>query len=209
MAAFKHLTLAMMLLMPNLSPAESPIWHLPHIAPAHYASSNYGITFHVPRLATYCPLPKDWVGSDHGTIIFLERPKRCGGAGYPSSSRNYEPDNLAAIDLYYGYWFDEGDAPASPCHQVATIIFLGTSRPVCEERKGRQITRTVTARYQADAPAQAVLTLRTRHNRLQSDMITFQKTAATVRSCKVAWIGPKGSVSAGHGLPCPKGSRWF
>ena len=73
------------------------------VAPPVYVSPNYNLSFRSPPGAYYCPLPKGWVGSDHGTILFLQRPARCGGAGYPSSSRGFEPAGLSRIDVYYGY----------------------------------------------------------------------------------------------------------
>lgn len=198
-----------MLLTASICPAAAHSSGQPRATPPQYATENYGLTFHVPPSTTYCPLPKGWVGSDHGTVIFLERPKRCGGTGYPSSSRGYEPADLATINIFYGYWLGEDETPAAPCQQIGTTMFLGARHPVCEERRGEQITRWVTARYQADGPAEATLTLTTRTARLQSDMATFQKTAATVRTCKTVWTAPKGRFTTGHGLPCPKGSRWF
>lgn len=178
-------------------------------APAEFKTPLYGLTFRVPRSATYCPLPKDWIGSDHGTTIFLEKFARCDGAGYPSSSRSVEPDDIANISIYYDYRMGEDERPAPRCHGVGTILFLGARRAVCEERDGRRITRWVTARYRADIEAEATLTLTTRANRLPSDMAVFTRTAQTVRTCKSVWRERKGRFAIGQGPLCPKAARWF
>ena len=64
-----------------------------------FTSVNYPMTFKAPASAFFCPLSPDWVGSDHGTTVFLARPKACYGAGYPSSSRGFEPGDFPRIVL--------------------------------------------------------------------------------------------------------------
>src|SRR5687767_6170802 len=103
----------------------------PQPAPRQYMTGMYGLTFAVPDGATYCPLPEDWIGSDHGTTIFLERPGACGGSGYPSSSRDFASDP-ARISLFYAYWMGEDEPPPPPCKGVGSISFLGEARPICE-----------------------------------------------------------------------------
>ena len=197
-----------MLLFSGASFSAVPTFMPPRLAPAQYTTHNFGLTFRVPREATYCPLPKNWVGSDHGTTVFLEAPRRCGGVGYPSSSRWFEPRSLARMELFYAYWMGEDEPPDGPCHKVGSTIFLGARRAVCEERKGGSVIRTIKARYFADEEAQAILILITRAARLQSDMETFRATAASFRTCKLVWHAPKGTFTMGHGAPCPR-SGWF
>ena len=62
----------------------------PRPTPSAFVSEQYGLTFRTPPTSTYCALPEDWVGSEYGTTIFLIPPKRCYGAGYPSSGRAFE-----------------------------------------------------------------------------------------------------------------------
>jgi hypothetical protein len=58
--------------------------------PALYVTKNYGLMVRVPPRRTYCPLPADWVGSDHGTTVFLVPPADCAAtAGYPSTARSW------------------------------------------------------------------------------------------------------------------------
>ena len=180
----------------------------PKPAPARYATGNYGLTFSVPRGATYCPLPRNWVGSDHGTTLFLERPRRCGGAGFPSSSRGFAPETVARIDIYYGFSFGD-DAPRLACHRVGTIAFLGGTRPICETREGGGVVRSVTGLYDSvGAEAEAVVTLVSRPERLSRDMVAFRALARSLWACNGGWRRPDGSLM-GKGRPCPKGVRWF
>lgn len=184
----------------------------PRPAPAQYFTGQYGLTFTVPTGATYCPLPHDWAGSDHGTTIFLEPPRTCGGAGYPSSSRGYAPEGVARIELFYRYWMgdeDEREIGRPPCRQVAAIRFLGAARPVCETREDGLIVRTVSARYSVEAGGVADLTLVTRAARLDADQRAFAAAAASMRTC-TATFGVRGKrFTVGTGRPCPRKARWF
>ena len=199
----------------SASGTAAPLTSRPRLAPRQYTTFEHGLTFQVPKSATYCPLPTDWVGSDHGTTVFLERPRRCGGAGYPSSARSFEPEYLARIDLFYGYStredeaMDEDKSSARPCRRVGMVLFLGARREVCEERKGGFVIRSVKAYYPADGESEAVLTLITRPERVRRDMPTFEAAAASFRTCKSIWKGPKRPFTIGYGVRCPRGSKWF
>lgn len=179
----------------------------PRPAPSHYATPNYELTFAVPRGATYCPLPRRWVGSDHGTILFLERPRWCGDAGYPSSSRGFEPEAVSRIEVYYGFALDDDTLPP-PCHRVATMVFLGRAVPICEAREHGAIVRSVRGTYMSGSNAEAVLTLVSRPSRLARDMAVFQALAKSLRTCNGGWRKPDGSA-IGKRPACPKGVRWF
>ena len=177
-------------------------------APARYATGNYGLTFPVPHGVTYCPLPRNWVGSDHGTTLFIERPRRCGGVGFPSSSRGFEPETVSRISVFYAYWLGDDEPPPSPCHHVGTVRFLGQARPICETHDRGRVVREVRGRYVADIEAEAVLTLVTRPGRLEHDMAAFRLVAQGMRACNGGWRDAKG-VALGKGPACPKGVRWF
>jgi hypothetical protein len=184
----------------------------PRRAPAQFSTAQYGLTFRVSSSATYCPLPKDWVGSDHGTFIFLERPRRCGGAGYPSSGREFHPGNAARLELEYFYWDAEDASPEPQCHRVGMVVFLGKKRSVCETREHGIITRTVDAVYFTDVEAKAYFSLVTTPRRLSMDMTAFRGAAASFRTCSEVWHDSKDkrkSFTTGRGPRCPKGSRFF
>jgi hypothetical protein len=184
----------------------------PKLAPKQFVTAEYGLTFRVPKKSTYCPLPKDWVGSDHGTVVFLERPMRCGGVGYPSSARGFAPGDASRIELFYAYWMAESEPPDGRCRRVGQALFLGKKRPVCETRKGRVITRTISARYFTDLEAKAYFSLVTRPERLSTDMSAFRSAAASFRTCSTVWRDPdrkRRAFMTGRGPSCPRHSRWF
>jgi len=185
----------------------------PRVAPPAYATANYGLTFRAPRGATYCPLPAGWIGSDHGTTLFLERPRRCGAsASYPSTGRSFAPASLARIRLYYGYvTWDEGEVRPPPCREIGRIPFLGRARPLCRTDDHGEISVEVAGRYVSDrrmeaeraAPSEAVLTLVTRAGRLTRDLAVFRRVAASLRTCRAIWHGPRGRYTVGIGPLCP------
>lgn len=184
----------------------------PKQAPAQFSDWEYELTFRVPDGATYCPLSNDWVGSDHGTIVFLEPPKMCGGAGYPSNARYFEPGTAARLQLYYGYWTGEEAQTEPPCHQVGETAFLGKSQPICESRKDGLIMLAVGSRYTASLESEAHLSLVTNSRRLTRDTATFRAVAASFRVCTASGSDPRQSgrnTKAARIPPCPKDSKWF
>jgi len=181
----------------------------PRRAPARFATGQYGLTFRVPAGATYCPLPGGWSGSDHGTTIFLERPRDCGGAGYPSSGRDFAPANVARIQLYYGHWMGEDEPPSAPCHRVAAVRMLHRVRPVCQSREPGRIAWEVSARYKADIENEAVLRLETRPGRLSLDAPLFRALAASLRTCGAVWRNGLKSFVVGIGPRCPAAAKFF
>ena len=178
--------------------------------PPVYATANYGLTFRAPPGTTYCPLPPDWVGSDHGTTLFLERPRSCGGVGYPSNSRSFEPD-VARIELYYGYVTGETPRPLPRC-PGGRVRFVGSLRPICMNRDGATVRISLENRYVSDRnmerhgfPSELVLTLVTRPGRLGRDLVVFRRLATTLRTCSSLWPKANGHPAylVGVGPRCP------
>ncbi len=182
----------------------------PALAPPVFVSSNYALTFRPPPGAFYCPLPADWVGSDHGTTLLLTQPTTCGAAGYPSSGRAFTPENTPRIEVYYGYW-DADDAPApDPCRQVGTVALLGGDQSLCRTDAEGFVVVKVTAHYEADVPAELDLTLVTTPARLARDLAAFRAMAGTARACAAAWKDDKGRpFTLGRGAPCPADGSMF
>jgi hypothetical protein len=193
------------LFLPLSAPGAAP----PRPAPAVYATANYALTFRTPRGTTYCPLPRGWVGSDHGTILFLESPRDCGGAGYPSIGRGFTPAYAARIEVYYGY--SAADDPPSwpPCSKAGSLVLLGGGQQLCRTDEGGMVSLTATAPYSASSAAEAVLTLRSRPARLAGDLAVLRRFAAALRTCTAAWPGRHGRRETfGSGPPCAR-SGWF
>jgi hypothetical protein len=182
----------------------------PRPAPAAFVSEQYGLTFKTATHSLYCRLPKDWVGSDHGTVVFLAAPKRCYGAGFPSSGRGFD-GNVARIEIFYAYAVDDDDEGApEPCISIGRVRFLAHDRPLCKAAGKGHVEISVSARYMADIRSQAVFTLVTTSGRLQRDLAAFRSLVSSARTCTAAWRDGKGGVfTTGAGSPCPKEARFF
>ena len=181
----------------------------PKAAPLRFTTQLYALTMLSPANGSYCPLPPDWVGSDHGTIVFLERPRVCGGAGYPSSGRGFRPANAPRIEVYYAYWMEEDEPPPPPCHRVGDVRLFSRLHPICQAHDDGMITQTVQGRYRADIESQVILTLVTTPDRLGRDGAAFRRMVESIRTCKATWhdAGHKSKgFTIGTGQPCPAGT---
>jgi hypothetical protein len=173
--------------------------------PAHgrFTTNNYTLTVIAPPGLSYCPVPRTWVGSDHGTILFLIPPSRCGGVGYAASDRGALPANLPHIEIYYGF-SDPDSSPSPPCEKIGEIRLLRQDRAVCAQRGGATIVRTVTALYKNDTANQLSLTLVTTPKRLASDMAVFTRLVEGFSTCTSDMILP-GAKRFGSGPRCKPG----
>jgi hypothetical protein len=152
-------------------------------APPIYVTNTHGLTFRPPAGASYCPLPDGWVGSDHGTVLFLRPPEACGGAGYSASSRAFEPQDAARIEVFYGYRSADDSHPRKRCAGLPPLILMGKHVPVCRTVGDGLERLTVEAEY---AGREVVLSLVTPGDAKYGDYITFVQFVGTVRACGVA-----------------------
>jgi hypothetical protein len=183
----------------------------PASAPAIFASADKNITFPTPPGSTYCPLPNDWTGSDHGTTIFLAPPTSCGGAGYPSSSRASGPSS-ALISVFYGYDTadPEGRAPREPCDSIGEAAVLGRKAQLCETREGGSVMVRADVGYAAegaeeDLPSEVVFTLATSPDRLERDLTIFKTMLEATTLCTREARGPTNA----HLAACPGEALFF
>lgn len=177
-----------------------------------FVSFAKGITFRAPAGSTYCPLPDDWSGSDHGTIMFLRAPRACGSAGFPSSSRDFEPYDTPRIEVYYDYWMDDGNFLTGTCQKVGVVQFLGRPRLYCRNERNDQVIINIWSRYKADMDAEVAVTLVTNLRRESRDMSAFRFVTASMRSCTATWVISekfKETFTMGTGAVCPKNGGYF
>ncbi len=177
-------------------------------APPVYVTENYTLTFRPPAGVTYCPLPKGWVGSDHGTVLFLVPPERCGGAGYPSNGREFSP-NVPRIEVFYGYW-DADDMTPPACPQpIGATVLMGQDRPLCRAKADGMETVSVRAEYSNDSPAAVTFTLATTPERFDKDLEILRDMVASARTCQASIpVLDRPPLIWESGKPCPSG-RWF
>ena len=188
----------------------------PKRATGDFTSTNYAITFKAPENAFYCPLPKDWVGSDHGTVVFLAPPKACYGAGYPSSGRGFEPGDLPRIEVFYAYDLDDPESghKPPPCNAAGTTLLFGKAASLCQETKDGLTIITADGRYTADQPALLSATLVVSAADAPRFLPTFKAVLASIHPCRDKWEAADEhgktlkSGYIGHGPACPNG-QWY
>jgi hypothetical protein len=185
--------------------------HASIAVPPVFVSTIHNVTFRAPARGWACPLTDDWVGSDHGTTVFLTRPKGCAPQGYPSSGRNISDTALVpAIDVFYAY--DVGQDWSNPCHATAGRVRLfGKLRPLCREDVPGGIQLFAQAGFMGDEPSFANVTLTTTPARLAIDLPAFRALAASLRACRSLWPA-QGKFKAewlGRGAKCPRDGQFF
>jgi hypothetical protein len=221
---YQSLALAIILLIGGFNGASAadkkppPTKPLP--VPPAFATGEYGLTFRTPPGAIYCPLPADWEGSDHGTTIFLSPPRSCGGAGFPSSARGFEPDNTPRIDVYYQYWMGEDEPKPPPCHSAGRAQLFSKNVALCREDHDGMATLTVQGLYDGGPGGppdvrmtdEVVITLVAAPRDIARYTDTLVTLAASVRPCSELWYtseSKKKSFVVGSGPRCPKDATWF
>jgi hypothetical protein len=200
----------------DAKPRKEPPPTAPKQAIGDFTSMNYAITFKAPEHAYFCPLPDGWVGSDHGTVLFLAAPRACYGAGYPSLGRGFEPSDVPRIELYYGYDLADSEDrhQPPPCRAAGTARVLGKAAPLCQETKDGLAIITAQGRYVADQPAMLSVTLVVSPADVSRFLPTFKMVLASIHPCRARWeasdehgkIVKSGYI--GHGPACPSG-QWY
>ena len=181
----------------------------PQQVPGEYVTGNYGLIFQPPQKSFFCPLPKDWVGSDHGTFLFLKRPTACYGAGYPSSSRGFEPPTTARIEVYYGYAPEPDEEKPQACKVAGTAMLFGKKVSLCKREWQGMTAISASGRYTADAPAEFSATLVALPADQKAYMPMFLSFLASVHACDAGWTDSRTGKHMGfRGARCPR-TRWF
>ncbi|HKI01038.1 MAG TPA: hypothetical protein VKK31_03575 [Thermoanaerobaculia bacterium] len=210
---------------------------LPRAAPARFASYDYGLKARVPPGLSYCTIPTDWVGSDHGRAFYLRPPAACDTtAGYVLSA---VAEQVPRIELYYGYNVAELDYGGEDGERVARTdselaqqrcarprrlaggTLLGRPAVGCRTERGDWVEVEAFATYYLDRPAarvqdpdaKATVRLWTTRARLAQDWPVFVGFAAGVSQCVARWwddsTGAAITVGAAPGRPdCPANAFW-
>ncbi|HXQ13525.1 MAG TPA: hypothetical protein VN814_02760 [Caulobacteraceae bacterium] len=192
--------LALLALAEASSAPVAPRAASPLPAPPLYVTHNQGLAITIPPGLTYCPLPPDWVGADHGVELYLAPPTRCGAAGYASSDRDVAPDE-PMIEIYYQFKTNDYVDRRRCAAPVALRLFDRPAR-ACRRREDGWITVETQANYAiGNELHDLVLTLRTTKARFSGDLARFRSFAKGVRVCRPEW-------SDGDQPACPK-TQWF
>jgi len=183
----------------------------PIAAPPVFVSSIHAATFEAPPGTWICQLASDWVGSDHGTVVFLVPPTACEGTGYPSTARGItDPGPVPNVEIFYAYEMPDIHAPKM-CRRVARLMLLGKLHPVCREVTNGTIMLSTRATFLGDEKMELHLDLTTTPARLGGDLAVFRTIAASFRGCRSLWPAD-GTIKAqwvGAGRKCPRNGRYF
>ena len=178
-------------------------------APPVFASVTYGLTFRAPPGSYYCPLQRDWTGSDHGTVMFLGKPKACFGAGGVSSVRGFAPGKIPRIEIDYEHALDPEDRGAPrKCTLAGHVMLFDRARNLCVVRLDGVPTYVVDADYDSDGAETLSVRLVTSDLRRDTDLATLRRFLAGVRACHSSEYRHERRRD-GHILPnCPEGD-WY
>jgi hypothetical protein len=108
----------------------------PDRAPSRFTTPNYQLTVRIPAGMFHCAYPANWVGSDHGINLYLEKPAAC-AANAPEAAAA-EAGRLPQIRFFYAYNVADLAPSGSDFHPPRTKAEL--HRQACD-------------RYSADFPA--------------------------------------------------------
>jgi hypothetical protein len=192
--AIKDMTFLCLSLTAALLFTHAAVATEPRPAPRLYVTGNHGVRVQVPDGLYYCPLPEGWVGSDHGTTLFLVAPGDCEAGGTP------------AISIFYAFNVverDHGDGDERPPRtdaelrrdecpagggMVTGLRLLGHSVPGCSVRDGSRVTISANAVYSLErgwrGPDRTLaVTLSTSTKRLSADLVTFRRLLAGISIC--------------------------
>ncbi len=193
----------------------------PQPAPRLYVTSNYGLMAKIPRGLMYCRLPDGWMGSDHGTVLFLEPPSGCiPSHSYPSSDRP-TADFVPAIFFYYEHNvadIDRGKDESSPPRTSSEYVRQSCERPYlkipsglrllgrpavgCRHDDGDRVDITLAALYWSGNEG-VIVTLSTNRKRLSHDLPMLAKVASAISVCKPSWDKSRRVAPA-----CPDAPWW-
>ena len=91
----------------------------PKPAPRIYVSHKFGLMMKVPAGLSFCPLPKEWAGSEEGTVIFLKPPSGCTAVETNRSTTRPISGFTPSITLYHrsnSGKYDPFDGEIQPTH---------------------------------------------------------------------------------------------
>jgi len=201
----------------------------PQPAPALFVTQANGLAIDLPPGLTYCPLPANWTGTDHGTEVYLQPPDRCGDPRAYSSSRRLPASFVPAVTIFYNLnvaYLHRAGGPDSPPVTDAELAdqicgedhaplprgveLLGRAASGCLSIDDGVADIQATSVYSAGgAPGGRpdhilIVTLETAADRIRSGFAIFRRIAAGIRICR----SPQGAADPKL-EPCPQGANWW
>jgi hypothetical protein len=198
----------------------------PKPAPRIYVSDKFGLMMKLPSGLSFCALPKEWAGSEDGTVLFLKPPSGCITTEADSSTARPVSGFVPSITVSYRsnigrYDHFDGEIPPSRtskelAHQFCPdfsvspdMRLFGQPALTCQLALNRNKVRIVLMSIYDSAKSTLLVSLVTTKDRLKSDRKVLGKVASAITACKVSpddkeWDDKEKST----GPVCPKATVW-
>jgi hypothetical protein len=197
----------------------------PKPAPRIYVSHKFGLMMKVPAGLSFCALPKEWSGSEEGTVLFLKPPSGCIAvetnrsttrpvSGFTPSITVYYRGNASKYDPFDGeiqptHTSEEFAAQFCPDFVVSPDLRLFdqpalTCRYVMNSDRVRIVLMALYGSTNDDSTSHdsanniLMLSLLTTKDRLASDKQVLGKISSALTACKVPSGKEKGKTTCPH-----------
>jgi hypothetical protein len=198
----------------------------PKPAPRIYVSHKFGLLMKLPSGLSFCALPREWAGSEDGTVLFLKPPSRCITTEADSSTVRPTSGFVPSITVSYRHnigRYDEFDGEIPPsrtseelAHQFCPDFSVSQdmrllNRPAltCRLALNGNKVRIVLMSVYDSAKSTLLVSLVTTKERVESDRKVLGKVASAITACKVSpddkELDGKGKSK---GPACPKEMVW-
>ncbi len=199
---------------------DQAVSYPPKPAPRIYSSHKFGLMMKVPSGLSFCALPKEWAGSEEGTVLFLKPPSGCLVTGADSSTTRLISGFVPSITVSYRsnigrYDHFDGEIPPSRTSQELARQFcpdFSTSPDLklfdqpaltCRLALNGDKVRIVLMSVYDSANSTLLVSLLTTKERVASDRRILAKVASAITACKVSPDKEKSKLSA-----CSKAAVW-
>lgn len=196
-----------------------PPSHPPKPAPRIYVSRKFGLVMKVPAGLSICPLPRNWSGSEEGTVLFLEPPSGCLDTQSTSSAIRVPLGSVPSITVHYlanAGRYDNFDGPIRAPRSSEELARQFCPQPVvapqvklfdqpavtCRSGMSGEKVRIVLMAVYGSGRTVLLVSLQTTQDRLTKDESVLANVAAAITGCKVA------SDSKEDMPVCPRETTW-
>jgi hypothetical protein len=198
----------------------------PKPAPRIYVSDKFGLMMKLPSGLSFCALPKEWTGSEDGTVLFLKPPSGCITTEADSSTARPISGFVPSITVSYRsnigrYDHFDGEIPPSRtseelAHQFCPdfsvspdMRLLGQPALTCRLALNGNKVRIVLMSVYNSAKSTLLVSLVTTKDRLKSDRKVLGKVASAITACKVSSDDKeRDDKEKSKGPVCPKATVW-
>jgi hypothetical protein len=188
-------------------------------APKLYVSQKFGLVVNVPPGLSFCPLPRNWYGSEEGTVLFLEPPVAGLASGQSSAMRpvdGFVPSitvryfvNRSREDHYDGTIPRPGTSEEfarqfcqGPFASQDLKLFKESAFTCRSALPGDKVQIVLMAVYDS-AQKDVVVTLLTTADRLTADKKILASLASGIATCQASSSTERRGAAA-----CPRANWW-